>query len=145
MTTQQGGGLDDNGWSVLYCNEMTMPFASNPATSMFPESTWDTTQVASDCQANYSLTPQLEWALNYYGGWNVPLDFMKASNIIFSNGTLDPWQAGGILESINASAIALFIEQSAHHLDLRLPNAADPETLTAARATETSTIAIWID
>ena len=91
VTTQQGGGLDDNGWSVLYCNEMTMPFASNPANSMFPPSTWDTTQVASDCQASYGLTPQLSWALDYYGGWEPALDFMKASNIIFSNGTLDPW------------------------------------------------------
>lgn len=156
VKTQQGGGLDDNGWSVLYCNEMTMPFASDqnaPNYSMFPAATWDPTQTAADCKTNYDLTPQLYWALDYYGGWDVSKDFAKASNIIFSNGTLDPWQAGGITSTDAASTIAgfslvdndkctvLYIEGSAHHLDLRLPNAADPATLTAARVTETSTIA----
>lgn len=70
---------------------------------------------------------------------------MKASNIIFSNGELDPWQAGGITKKINDDTIALYIESSAHHLDLRLPNEADPATVTAARQTETEWIAKFID
>ena len=124
---------------------MTMPFASDPATSMFPESTWDTTTVTAGCKETYDLTPQLYWALDYFGGMNVDKDFAKASNIIFSNGTLDPWQAGGILTTFNSATTVLFIEGSAHHLDLRLPNTADPATLTAARVTETNVIAQWID
>ena len=60
-------------------------------------------------------------------------DFMKVSNIIFSNGELDPWHAGGVLENVSDQSIAIFIKDSAHHLDLRLPNAADPQTLTDAR------------
>ena len=39
----------------------------------------------------------------------------------------------------------LYIENSAHHLDLRLPNEADPDTLTQARQQETEEIAKWID
>jgi len=39
----------------------------------------------------------------------------------------------------------LYIENSAHHLDLRLPNEADPESLTAARQTEMDEVAKWID
>jgi len=70
---------------------------------------------------------------------------LKASNIIFSNGELDPWQAGGVIDQINDQCIAIYIEGSAHHLDLRLPNAADPQTLTDARQTETEWIAKWID
>lgn len=139
---------------------MTMPFASDqnePNYSMFPSATWDTVEVTAGCQETYNLTPQLYWALDYYGGWDVSKDFAKASNIIFSNGTLDPWQAGGITNTDAASTIAgftlenndkctvLYIEGSAHHLDLRLPNAADPATLTAARVTETSMIAQYID
>jgi len=58
---------------------------------------------------------------------------MHVSNIIFSNGTLDPWHAGGVLEQVSKESIAIYIENSAHHLDLRLPNEADPESLTKAR------------
>ena len=73
-------------------------------------------------------------------------DFYKASNIIFSNGVLDPWHAGGIYkEPVSPKTTTLYIEHSAHHLDLRLPNVADPATVTAARAIETETIAKWID
>ena len=41
VSVSQGGGLDDNGWSVQACNEMAMPFASNSTTSMFPTAAWD--------------------------------------------------------------------------------------------------------
>ena len=58
---------------------------------------------------------------------------MKVSNIIFSNGELDPWHAGGVLENVSEESIAIYIKDSAHHTDLRLPNEADPKTLTEAR------------
>lgn len=70
---------------------------------------------------------------------------MKASNIIFSNGELDPWQAGGVLTNVSDQCIALYIENSAHHLDLRLPNEADPSTVTQARQIEMEWIAKFID
>lgn len=126
VSVQQGGGLDDNGWGVQACNEMVMPFASDPKTSMFPPAAWDEKTNSAYCNALYGESPQYNWALDYFGGRVPKRDFAKASNIIFSNGELDPWQAGGITEKINDQTIALYIENSAHHLDLRLPNAADP-------------------
>jgi len=95
-TGSQGGGLDDNGWAVLACNEMAMPFASNPATSMFPPMDWVPVDNTSMCMATYGLEPQYEWALKYYGGLVPKRDFYKTSNIVFSNGWLDPWHAGGL-------------------------------------------------
>lgn len=70
---------------------------------------------------------------------------MKASNIIFSNGELDPWHAGGVLTNVSKQTVSLYIENSAHHLDLRLPNPADPLSLTIARQTEIEWIAKFID
>lgn len=58
---------------------------------------------------------------------------MHASNIIFSNGDLDPWRAGGVLTNINPNIVVRLIQGGAHHLDLREPNAADPADVTAAR------------
>ena len=83
--------------------------------------------------------------MDYFGGRNPARDFMKSSNIIFSNGSLDPWQAGGVVEHVSDSVVILYIENSAHHLDLRLPNEADPQTLTDARTIEMETIAKWVD
>ena len=137
--------MDDNGWAVLACNEMAMPFSSPKPASMFPAAEWNEKENTAQCEAEYGESPQYNWALTYFGGKNPKKDFMHASNIIFSNGTLDPWHAGGVLEQVSKETISIFIENSAHHLDLRLPNAADPESLTAARKTETEWIAKWID
>ncbi len=46
---------------------------------------------------------------------------------------------------INDETLVLYIENSAHHLDLRLPNEADPQTVTDARQQETEWIAKFID
>ena len=43
------------------------------------------------------------------------------------------------------SSVAIFIEKAAHHLDLRLPNAADPAEVTAARQQEATIIQGWLD
>jgi lysosomal Pro-X carboxypeptidase len=70
------------------------------------------------------------------------------SNIIFSNGQLDPWSAGGVRVNLTTWDLtrtkALFIADAAHHLDLRLPNLADPASVTEARSFETDTIKLWI-
>ena len=46
---------------------------------------------------------------------------------------------------INDETLVLYIENSAHHLDLRLPNEADPQTVTDARQQETEWIAKFVD
>jgi lysosomal Pro-X carboxypeptidase len=91
------------------------------------------------------MTPKYDWALDFFGGRNPSKDFMGASNIVFANGDLDPWHAGGITTNVTVNTIALYIENSAHHLDLRLPNAADPPSVTSARAVETAYVRRWVE
>jgi hypothetical protein len=92
------------------------------------------------------LTPDYDWALDYFGGYNINKDFLATTNIVFSNGELDPWRAGGLNYNVTAdgSGIALYIEGGAHHLDLRAPTDLDPEVLTQARAIEMNNIKKWI-
>lgn len=62
-----------------------------------------------------------------------------------SNGLLDPWHGGGVLESIPEQNItALIIPEGAHHLDLRSTNLADPPGAITARDAELTTINWWI-
>ena len=57
VSVQQGGGLDDNGWGVLACNEMAMPFSSPRPASMFPEAEWNETENSAQCEAMYGEKP----------------------------------------------------------------------------------------
>lgn len=68
------------------------------------------------------------------------MDFSATSNIIFTNGYLDPWCSGGVYESspgvnqaIKNGVYTFLIPASAHHLDLRQPNTCDPRPVRNAR------------
>ena len=64
---------------------------------------------------------------------------------MYSNGLLDPWSGGGVLESISDNMVAVVIPKGAHHLDLRSPTAQDPPALTQARQTEIDYISKWLE
>ena len=77
------------------------------------------------------MTPRPEMANLEYGGRQLS----AASNIVFSNGLLDPWSSGSILKSAGGIT-AVIIPEGAHHLDLRASNPADPVSVIAARKME---------
>ena len=122
-----------------------MPISFNE-NSMFIPQTFDYDAYTKECQKVFGLTPDYEWALRFFGGYDIDKDFLGDSNTIFSNGQFDPWRAGGLNKNVTAdgSGIALYIEGGAHHLDLRPPNAADPATVTEARNIEMANIKKWI-
>jgi hypothetical protein len=63
--------LDGNGWDVLYCNEMVMPFAQSGISDMFlPPEVWDESANTASCKSKYGSNPQYDWALDYFGGRN---------------------------------------------------------------------------
>jgi len=122
-----------------------MPIGYGPD-SMFIEQDFDFDEYTAWCQSEFGLTPDYDWALRYFGGFDITKDFLATTNIIFSNGELDPWRAGGLNSNVTAdgSGIALYIESGAHHLDLRPPNDEDPATVTNARNVEMANIKAWI-
>jgi Serine carboxypeptidase S28 len=139
------GNLDGFGWNILACNQLAMPVGFNEE-SMFLPQPFDYDSYTRMCQDAFGLTPDYNWALDYFGGYNINKDFLATTNIVFSNGELDPWRAGGLNSNVTAdgSGIALYIEGGAHHLDLRTPTDLDPPTLIQARAIEMANIKKWI-
>jgi len=132
--------LGTTSWNYQACTEMIMPISSNGTSDMFPPSFFDLESYSVGCQQSFGVTPRADWIPINFGGMNIG----AASNIIFSNGMLDPWRGGGVQVTISDSLIAILIEQAAHHLDLREPNSADPLPVKVARDMEETIIALWI-
>lgn len=141
-------GNDDigvTGWAWQACTEMVMPMSSNPENSMFPPYDWDLDGFVDSCSETYGVESRPNWITTNYGGKSIK-DVLKnfGSNIVFSNGLLDPWSGGGVLENISSSIVALVAPEGAHHLDLRASTDIDPDWLIEQRTTEVEHIAKWI-
>lgn len=67
-----------------------------------------------------------------------------ASNIVFSNGLMDPWSGGGVLRSQNDDIDVIIVPDTAHHLDLRAANPNDPVTIRETRELEKKAIKKWL-
>ncbi|KAM3140462.1 hypothetical protein pb186bvf_007442 [Paramecium bursaria] len=83
------------------------------------------------CAYSYGVPifPDDERTNNYYGGTDI-----KVTNLIFSNGSDDPWQHASIITEKNGLTIN-YIDclDCSHCVDLKSPAANDPPELTAAR------------
>ena len=88
----------------------------------------------------YEVRPRAEWARVY--NWGKELG--TASKIVFTNGELDPWGAGGVRENISETVVSIWIKGAAHHMDLRGPNKLDPESVRKAREYEREVIRKWL-
>jgi len=132
--------LGDAAWDYQACTEMIMPTQSNGKTDMFLPDPWDYDAYVEYCQDTYDVTPRPLWTdVSFWGH-----ELSAASNIIFSNGKLDPWMFGGVTYNISSTVTAIVIEHGAHHLDLRTPNPADPQSVIDARNMEKNIIAKWL-
>ena len=132
--------LDAVGWPFQSCTEMVMPLCTDGVNDMFEPNPWNFDEYSKDCMKQYSVKPQPNLACEEYGC----SDLSTVTNIVFSNGLLDPWSSGGVLRNISASAIAIIIPESAHHLDLRGSDANDPYSVVLARKYHRFFIKKWI-
>lgn len=140
IDAEPDAGLSTGLWDYQTCTEMVMPFCSDGITDMFRPSNWSIEAFTRDCQKKYGVTPRPGWPTLQFGGRS----WKGQSNIIFSNGELDPWKVGGITETVSQSITVFTIKDAAHHLDLRHVNPKDPESVKIARTMEIETIALWI-
>ncbi|KAF8034270.1 hypothetical protein BT93_C0538 [Corymbia citriodora subsp. variegata] len=142
--------LDDdphgmNGWSWQACSEMVMPMSSSPDASMFPTYEFNFSAFQEECWTDFKVIPRPRWITTEFGGKDIMTDLKTfGSNIIFSNGFLDPWSGGSVTQNVSGSVVALNTQEGAHHLDLRAATAQDPDWLVEQRATEIKLIKKWL-
>ena len=89
-----------------------------------------------------SVTASVAATNAYYGGKDIP---KNVTNIVFPNGSIDPWHALSVTKSISESLIAIFIKGTAHCANMYPPRDSDPPELIAARKTITQQIGLWLN
>ena len=97
--------------------------------------------IAAHCTARYpGIVQRPGWiaATSAFGAASA------ASNIIFSNGELDPWRSGGVLRNLSRTLVAIEVPQGAHHLDLMFSHPEDPPPVRAARDAEFALLREWL-
>lgn len=139
FSSSSSSALGDSGWDYQACTEMVMPMCNNES-SMFEKSSWNFQNFSDECFDKYGVRPRRDWAVTEYGGSQIS----SLSNIIFSNGDLDPWSGGGVLHNVSDSVISLMIKYGAHHYDLRGKHPQDTSYVKEARRLEGYYFHKWI-
>ncbi|KAL8619522.1 hypothetical protein ACOMHN_011873 [Nucella lapillus] len=73
-----------------------------------------------------------------YGGYGI-----KATNVVFPNGSIDPWHALGIVKTLSPNATAIFMQGTAHCANMYPPSKSDPADLVKARVQISKLIGQW--
>ncbi|OMO90327.1 Peptidase S28 [Corchorus olitorius] len=132
-------------WYWQTCTEMVMPIGCGENETMFQASPFDIENYTRTCQDLFGVSPRPHWITTEFGGHDIKSVLGNfASNIIFSNGLRDPYSAGGVLQNISDSIVAVFTKEGAHGLDLSTPSESDPDWLVAQRDKEVSIIGDWL-
>ena len=127
-------------WSYQYCTEHFMPFSKDGVHDMFWDQPFNVTEAVEECKNNWGVVPDVRKSVIEWGGRNI----LTHTNIVFSNGLLDPWSATGVLDPPNTETTVIILSQGAHHTDLMFSNPQDPPELTKCRRIENEMIKLWI-
>ncbi|UYV62823.1 DPP7 [Cordylochernes scorpioides] len=135
-----GTGPAADAWDYQCCTEMNLEGGSNGQSDMFPNLPFNKEMRDFYCMSTWKVKPRRDWLRTNFWGCSIHY----ASNIIFSNGDLDPWSQGGVLHNVSG-AYAVWIEGGAHHLDLRSQNPNDPYSVINARRFHQFMIQTWLN
>lgn len=148
--TSEGSSSSCGGsWDWQWCTQHVMPFVKGTAKDMFyPYVGFDLNKAKAECAKEFGLDDLVNiptWSAVEHGGLQ---GFQKSlTNVVFSNGLLDPWSAGGVVngKGFDQSVVVVLIPNGAHHIDLMFSNPEDPADVTTARNIELANIRKWIN
>ncbi|MQM03893.1 hypothetical protein Taro_036680 [Colocasia esculenta] len=128
----------------MACTELMFPLGPGGGPqSMFEPNPFRFQSYKSFCNRKYGVEPRERWMATAYNITQALEQF--GSNIIFSNGLRDPYSAGGVLQDISPSIVALTTQEGSHCLDVLHPQpATDPQWLIDQRDEEMRIIRGWI-
>ena len=99
---------DMSGWDILACGDQAMPMNQDGVSDMFYAAPFDYDGYNAECLQNYGIVPDYDYTLNHFGGIT-DKEYLAASNIVFTNGGLDPWSGASPLKDLSSSLVACVI------------------------------------
>ncbi|CAG9864557.1 unnamed protein product [Phyllotreta striolata] len=122
------------------CTELIMPKCSTDA-DMFITAPWDFDKFAKKCYKKYGTSSSRpDWGMLIYGGKNLKY----FSNIVFSNGEMDPYSCCGVSANVTSSVMAFDIIDAPHHVDLRNADMSDNNYIQSARQFHILALRKWL-
>ena len=97
-------------------------------------------QVLFDIDAS-TVAENIEQTNSMYGGKEIS---KSVTNIVFPNGSIDPWHALGVTTNISDSLVAIFINGTAHCANMYPASPNDPPQLVKARDQISAIIQVWL-
>ena len=145
-----GGGPGPASWSAWAyqsCTETLHSFSSERGSHGFRDWFFNYSYSAEECEGLYGVKPNQQWAEQRWGGYEIGEGRTGVTNLIWSNGGLDPWGGGGFLEPFENSVELhwFWMPEGAHHLDLWAPMPNDPVNVTNTRNEEERIMRGWIE
>ena len=138
-----GDGPGPDAWGYQSCTQTLHQFSSE---SLVRDYVFDLKAQNARCESLFGVVPNTTELSARYGGYDLP---KTATNLIWSNGLLDPWHGGGFLPEhfpdAHPSNTFCVMPRGSHHTDLRADDQDDPPQVTACRDLEERTIRSWID
>ncbi|KAJ8872771.1 hypothetical protein PR048_026387 [Dryococelus australis] len=132
--------LGTDGWDYQTCTEVVQDMCQDGVDDMFVPYKFDFQGYSDSCYNQWGVRPSRTEGITLYGG----RDISTASNIVFTNGLLDPWSGLGVLENVSETAVAFVMPDTPHHLDLRASNPADPASVRQVRQHLRHYMSRWI-
>jgi lysosomal Pro-X carboxypeptidase len=135
--------FDGQQWDYQWCTQLLpeeLFFPTRGDVDMFfPRDFMSKDFLLKHCGTKYGVAPRRDWIPTSYGGAAYP-----GTNVVFSNGLLDPWSSAGLLTATHPSVTIAVMPEGAHHLDLFFSNESDPDSVRAARSMEIAAIRLWL-
>lgn len=132
-------------WTYQTCTEFGFYQSSDSSKQPFGHSfpiEFSTAQCADIYGSTYNLSVidrGVERTNQNYGAKGI-----RVSNIVFPNGSIDPWHALGITEDLGPDALAVFINGTAHCANMYPATPKDSLGLVAARVKIEANIGKWL-
>ncbi|KAL1416915.1 hypothetical protein MTO96_019649 [Rhipicephalus appendiculatus] len=123
------------------CTELIHPTCTDGVNDMFYPQEWSPEKFAQRCRERFGVTPEFDRMLKKYP---MPDFFKTASNIFFTDGSMDPWAAHGLAHAPTIRTKYHLIEGAAHHVDLQFAHRDEPRPYWNARSFARWFIAHWI-
>jgi lysosomal Pro-X carboxypeptidase len=142
-----GDGPGLGAWGYQSCTETLHLFSSRGIRDY--EFDYKTSAL-EPCTDIWNVAPDTNALTMRYGGFDIGDGKTDITNMIWSNGLLDPWHGGGFFpehappDAAERGLYYFMIASGAHHLDLRGPHPEDPADVTAVRHQEEAIIWGWI-